>query len=181
MLEESQTSARKLWAQPCGLSVVFSLVCCSILRNHQRQVLGGSQEQGQKLRREWEGDLIQYQRDLGPISASQGCHSMTLSWGMRLSQALLKGQPATFCKRGKARAGDTGGSVVLSLGWGGEVRRALDCNHTGEGGVSPKQEGVQQGFFMTPAAQATPARGRTAETQQVFRARGTETTGVTQM
>lgn len=61
------------------------------------------------------------------------------------------------------------------------MRTALDCNHTGEGGVSPRQEGVQQGFFKTPAAWATPARGRRADKQQVFGARGTETTGVTQM
>lgn len=180
ILEESQTSARKLWSQPGGSCALLSWVCFSVLRNHQWQVPGGPQGQRTK-----EG----VGRRCHPVPEGLGAHLSCLGLpphGIATARhetvpALLQGQPDTISRRGKARAGGTGGSVMLSLGWGGEVRRALDCNHTGEGGVSPRQEGGQQGFFMTPAAWATPARGRTADQQQVFRARGTESTGVTQM
>lgn len=77
-LEESQTSARKLRPQPCGSCALLSLVCCSTPRNHQWQVLGDHRDRDKELRRDWEGDVTQGWRDLGPISASQGCLGLPL-------------------------------------------------------------------------------------------------------
>lgn len=170
------SSARKLWSQPGGSCALLFWVCFSILRNHLWQVPGGHRDK--ELRREWEGDVTLCQRDSGPISAAWGCHPMALPLqGMRLSQPCCRDSQGPF--PGEAKAGL--GVLVGQCCWGGEVRRALDCNQTGEGGVSPRQEGAQPGFFMTPAAWATPARGRRADKQQVLRAKGTESTGVTQM
>lgn len=99
VLEESQTSARKLWSQSCAL---LSLVCFSILRNHQWQVLGGPQGQSTK------------------DGVGRRCHPMPEGLGAHLSflglpfhgpattrheivPALLKGQPDTISRGGKAR------------------------------------------------------------------------------
>lgn len=101
--------------------------------------------------------------------------------GMRLPQALLKGQPDPFCRRGKARAEGTGaitnGDAISGLGRRSEESTGLQP-HWGGWGEPKAREGSAR-VFHDPSS--TPARGRTAEKQQVLRARGTETTGVTQM
>lgn len=83
----------------------------------------------------------------GPSQLSRaacGCHSMTLPLqGMRLSQAWLEGQPDTTSRRDKGQAVGAAGSEMQTLGCGGGGRRARECSHTGETGVSPVQEGEQ--------------------------------------
>lgn len=119
-------------------------------------------------------------RDLGPISASQSCHSMTLPLqGRRLSQALQKGQPDTISRRGKARGYWWVSDAESGLGRRTEESTGLQP-HWG-GWCEPRARGGSAGVFMTPAAWSTPAGARTADKQQVFRVKGTESTGVTQM
>lgn len=142
-MEEPQTSARKLWSQPWGSRALLSLVCFSVLRNHQWQMPKGPQ--GQRTR---EG-------------VGRRCHPEPEGLGAHLSfpelplhdTAIARQEIVPGLAEGAARhdfqerqSWGYSGSVMLCLGCGGELRRALDCNHTGEGGVSPGQEGAQPRF-----------------------------------
>lgn len=108
---------------------------------------------------------------------------------MWFSQASLEGQPDTISRRGKARAGGTGGSAMLSLGRGGGVKKNTGMQLCWGGWCVPKEEMLQRGFLVNQrdpgcadsTGRSSEEQGSRADERQVVRARGTEPTGVTQM
>lgn len=177
-MEEPQTSARKLWSQPWGSRALLSLVCFSILRNHQWQMPKGPQGQ-----RTTEG-------------VGRRCHPEPEGLGAHLSfpelplhdTAIARQEIVPGLAEGAARHNfqerQSWGYWWVSDAVSGLGRRTEESTglqpHWG-GWCEPRARGGSAKVFMTPAAWSTPAKGRTADKQQVFRARGTESTGVTQM
>lgn len=145
-----------------------------------------------KERREGSGDAPSARGTWDPSQLSRsarGCCTMTLPLrSMWFSHAWLEGQPDTISRRHKAGAGGTSRSAMLSLGWGG-ARKSTRIQLHGEGGVCPRQEGLQWGFLMNWHDLRCPYSTRCfgqeqsscADEQQIFTTRGTEPTDVTQM